>query len=86
MTNDESDDGGDGDGDTKSPSLRWRYTNDLIGSVYLLAFVAIVALNAYHYLSLAAVPAAVRATWLAIAGVIATWMFGTAAVKAWRGS
>ena len=65
--------------------LRWRYTNDVIGSAYLLAFVGIVAADAYRLLALGAVPRGVRATWLAIAGVVAAWMFGEAAVRAWRG-
>lgn len=74
------------DSDTTSTRLRWRYTNDLVGSAYLLAFVTLVGLDAYRLLRLGVVPRTVRATWLAIAGIVAAWMFGEAAVRAWRGS
>jgi len=73
--------------DTTDPAVRYEHTNDAIGSLYLLVFVTFVGLDAYTALfSLAAVPQAVRAVWLTIAGVVAAWMFGEAAVRAWRGS
>jgi len=76
----------DGDGDTTSTALRWRYTNDLVAGFYLLTFVALVGLDSYQFVRLGVVPETVRAVWLAIAGVAAAWVFGADAVRAWRGS
>lgn len=70
---------------TTSPLVRYEHTNDIVGSLYLAVFVLFVGLDAYTVLfTLDAVPAYVRAVWLTIAGVVATWMFGTAALQAWR--
>ena len=71
------------DDTTASAATRWEFTNDVVGAGYLVAFVVIVAGNAADLLGLAQVPIEVRAVWLTIAGVIATWMFGVAALKAW---
>jgi hypothetical protein len=77
----------DTDDTTTSALVRWEHTNDVIGSLYLCVFVLFVGLDAYTALfSLATVPRGVRAVWLAIAGIAAAWMFGEAAVRAWRGS
>jgi hypothetical protein len=75
------------DSDTTSPLVRYEHTNDVVGTFYLFVFVLFVGLDAYTALfSLGAVPRSVRAVWLAIAGIVAAWMFGEAAVRAWRGS
>jgi len=79
-------DADDGDGDTTSTALRWRYTNDLVAGFYLLTFVGLVALDSYQLVRLGVVPETVRTVWLAIAGVAAAWVFGGDAVRAWRGS
>lgn len=63
--------------------VRWAYTNDLVGSLLLLSYPAILAGDALGILDLDAVPLIVLLGWITLAGVPLVWMFGIEAAESW---
>lgn len=70
------------DNETRSTSVRWQYTNDVLAAGVLFAYVLLSALDGIWVVDLAALPTAWRLGLVGIALTAAAWTFGTAAVRA----
>lgn len=68
-------------GTTTSTATRWDYTNDIIATGYLLAYVVVTAGAAYGALDLTTLPVGWRTAVVAIALVAAVWTFGATAFR-----
>jgi hypothetical protein len=66
--------------DTRSPLVRFEYTNDIIGSLYLIIFQVIILGAGEGFLDLNHIPNEVLMTFIAIAALDAVWLFGPGAV------
>jgi hypothetical protein len=69
---------------TRTTRRRWWATNDVLAALLLGSLPVLIAAGGRGIVTLASIPASLTATYLGVCGAAAAWVFGSAAVEAWR--
>ncbi len=69
---------------TEGTRRRWWATNDVLAALLLGSLPVLIAAGGREIVTLASIPASWTATYLGVCGAAAAWVFGSAAVEAWR--
>jgi len=69
---------------TEGKRRRWWATNDVLAALLLGSLPVLIAGGGRGIVTLGSVPASWTATYLGVCGAAAAWVFGSAAVEAWR--
>lgn len=88
MSDSEAADGVELDDDTVTTTdgtrRRWWATNDVLAALLLGSLPVLIAAGGRDVIALESVPASWTATYLGVSGAAAAWVFGSAAIEAWR--
>jgi hypothetical protein len=69
---------------TEGTRRRWWATNDVLAALLLGSLAGLIAAGGRGVIALESVPASWTATYLGVCGAAAAWVFGSAAIEAWR--